>query len=106
MSVTSLEMADLRKYGTRNVEFAIDLLIFYLVFYVTLSSLICMCYMVTESWKGGGKQKKKSWLRFCTVNGQPMASKYQLSHISSSWDLNSHLSCRMQVCYQPVNELI
>ena len=40
-----------------------------------------------------------SWSRFCTVNCQPTASNYQLSHLRLHWEPNPSLRGVRRECY-------
>ena len=58
----------------------------------------CTGHITTGSWKGRGTSTYSS-LGFCTVNCQPTASNYQLSHLRPCRESNPGLRGGRRECY-------
>ena len=67
---------------------------------------LCTSYIVMGSWKGGGNQYIQLVSRFCTVNCQPGASNYKLSHLRLGRGSNSNLRGGNCVTTAPYNNVL
>ena len=99
ISVSRISHMTITKGKTLDLTFMHLSAVIYLVIWVFTSlSTHCTGHITTGSFMGRGTSTY-SWSRFCTVNCQPMASIYQLSHLRSGWESNSDLRGGRRECY-------